>query len=696
MTLRVMLPLALAAALAAPLPARAGEPPGALAALESCDEIDPTFWEEDGRHMLAALRPSCYTPAPPPRGSTPRRADEDWRRFQCTVARRTGVECGELWSVAITCRCDRGGRARVFGQVVNCSAGKGELACKTDCRWRSCAKGAILPALSPTDLPLRYVTPQPAPEREPGAAKERRERTSAGRRSAWARRARSQGDLRTCFEISRPTDLWTDEGASAEASFSRCLADGIREHPTPRGCALLERTLDGDVEPADRCHARLAVVERQPRWCDQIVRRSRADACLWELASGLADAALCDRLREASPERRHACRERAATGPWPRRMRVVRPATAHDVQNRPMTPAGGAPTAIPAGTEVIADGTARWLDGTTSDAWLQVTLGGQIVYLERSALVDAAPESSGSSEPRPRRGSAAPRPVFFVPDTFVDDVALDPSVSPLSCRPQLLDELAGTVEALEQQARQGGAASRSIAGDELRAALSRSPGCDELDARRAYWGLFVDGRGAAWRKVDPSPALELAVVPMPCADGHLVTEARLRMLPAEAVLIAGMSGKGRAGEAPYQELGPAEDAPPLPDAPGTQRIALSTPRLGGFRKAFIERRVVSWMADEGPPVAQRVVDRATLVLERDAGRGRARVEVFSDVGFGKYGYSHADIRDVRLLDADFDGDVDVLLTTRNGGRYLILLQRGRPHGAPVQLRRPRDPGVGAC
>jgi hypothetical protein len=70
-------------------------------------------------------------------------------------------------------------------------------------------------------------------------------------------------------------------------------------------------------------------------------------------------------------------------------MRVVRPSAVHDVQNRPVAQLGGGPVVLPPGTQVIAHGRARWLDGTKSDAWLEVTFGVQRVFLERTALVDA-------------------------------------------------------------------------------------------------------------------------------------------------------------------------------------------------------------------------------------------------------------------------------------------------------------------
>lgn len=75
--------------------------------------------------------------------------------------------------------------------------------------------------------------------------------------------ANAQNYFNECFLIKRPENLEEDipyigaayfyEKDDSKNSFTRCIEAGIRNNPTPNGCLLLARTLDGNKILSEKC-----------------------------------------------------------------------------------------------------------------------------------------------------------------------------------------------------------------------------------------------------------------------------------------------------------------------------------------------------------------------------------------------------------------------------------------------------------
>lgn len=294
--------------------------------------------------------------------------------------------------------------------------------------------------------------------------------------------------------------------------------------------------------------------------------------------------------------------------------------------------------------------------------------------------------------------SSPARQAFFISNSFVDDAEVA-NPSHLSCRTDLLRYFSGELMALRGQFQQDGSEATKWSSEDsaLNEFLFGYEGCAEFDPRLTYWGLFVDGSSPSWRPIDLKDmlTLELSVISEPCGSG-VVPIVKLSVAPNNAVLFVGVPSNKKLNKVLYQNLSTSISASQTAKT-DTQIITLPVPRLGNIRKVTIEKHYAMWVSDEPPLSAQQVIDQATLFLELNSNGKTRRVQVFQDKGYGKYSYSNADIRGVHLIDADFDGDIDVLLTGSNNGYYLIIFDGDRPRRKPLELKRPEEPMViGGC
>lgn len=292
--------------------------------------------------------------------------------------------------------------------------------------------------------------------------------------------------------------------------------------------------------------------------------------------------------------------------------------------------------------------------------------------------------------------SSPAKPVYFLRDAFMDNTQLT-SPSMLSCRSDLLRFYASELRALRKQSQQPGGQTAHSSPDssELREFLFGHSACREFDPRLTYWGLIVEGASAKWRPIDLQVELKFRLMPEVCGSDD-VPMAELSLSLPQALLITGVPRNIEVNKTLHQRLEPVEEVAARSTA-GSELIELSTPELGNIKKASIEKRFATWISDEPPLREQVVIDRARLFVEvLDQGKIR-RLQIFEDKGAGKYGYVDADITDVHIIDADFDGDIDILLSSSQGGRYLILFDGNKPGKEPIVLQRPETPlMVGGC